>query len=535
MAVISNYSLKPYKGEIKDGELLHLLRRSLFGVGHKELAFYRNKTLNLCLDALLTPSPTPQPAREELSDGVDLNPNIKVGGTWVNELYENDEVNYRRKLMFRTWWTGLVLNRDFSLTEKMTLFWHNHFATETDVVKDSRYSYFYVAMLREHALGNFKKLIREGTTCPAMLVYLGGNTNFKSAPNENYGRELLELFTLGKGYGVQYTEGDVKAAARVLTGWKDDKVESIGVFDPAQHDTADKQFSSFFGNAVIHGRAGVNGARETDNLMDLILSKKEAARCVCRNLYRWFVYAHVDDRIETEIIHPLAEIYYHNNFEIIPVLRTLLGSEHFFDPAFRGSIVKSTADFILGGTIEIGVTVYLAPAKTYTNLVDCHEPWLQYHLFCEDLAMRIGDPPTVSGWPAYYQAPKYHQWWINSASLSMRKKISDGLSTHDGLIFNGYSVSYDFFNFVRQFEEPGNLDGFVQKVSDMICAVPLSKESITHLKGLLVSGMETGYYWQKAWKKLADKPNDIETREVIDTRLRMFFAKLFSLPEYHMM
>jgi len=499
------------------------------------MTFYKGKTLSQCLTALLTPSPTPPPAREELSDGVDLNPAIKVGGTWVHEAFENEEVNYRRKLMFRMWWTGLILNRDFSLTEKMTLFWHNHFVTETDVVKDSRYSYFYAAMLREHALGNFKKLIREGTTCPAMLVYLGGNTNFKSAPNENYGRELMELFTLGKGYGVQYTEDDVKAAARVLTGWHDDKEKSTGVFDPAQHETADKHFSSFFGNTVIRGRTGPDGANEADDLMDMIFSKKETARYVCRNIYRWFVYAHVDDRIENEIIHPLADIYIRNNFEIIPVLRILLGSEHFFDPVFRGCIVKSSADFLLGSTMEIGVTVYLAPDKTYTNLVDCHEPWLQYHLTCEDLAMRIGDPPSVSGWPAYYQAPKYHQWWINSASLSMRKKITDGLSTHDGLIFNGYSISFDFLNYAKQFQNPENRDGFIQQVTDLLFAVPPSKSLLDHLRGLLVSGMETDYYWEKAWKKLVEHPDDKETEEVLNARLRMFFAKLLSLPEYHMM
>lgn len=535
MAFISSYSLDPFKSALKEDQLLHLLRRCLFGVGHKDLLFYRGKSLNDCLGALLKASPTPPPVREELSDGVDEDKTIKVGGTWVHAPFENEEVNYRRKLMFRMWWTGLILNRDFSITEKMTLFWHNHFVTETDVVKDSRYSYFYVAMLREHALGNFKKLIREGTTSPAMLVYLGGNTNFKSAPNENYGRELMELFTLGKGYGVKYTEDDVKAAARILTGWRDDKAKCIGIFDADQHETADKHFSAFFANTIIKGRSGADGASEVDDLMDMIFAKKEAARYVCRNLYRWFVYAHIDDRIENEIIHPLAEIYYNNDFEITPVLRTLLGSEHFFDPVFRGSIVKSPADFLLGGAMEIGVTVYAAPTRTYTNLVDCHEPWLQYHLDCEDLSMRIGDPPSVAGWPAYYQAPKYHQWWVNSASLSMRKKLTDGLSTHDGVIFNGYDVSFDFLNFAKKFSNPADMDAFVDQCTNMLCAVPLSKASVTHLKGLLVSGMETGYYWEKAWKKLTDNPDDTETKEVIDARLRMFFAKLFSMPEYHMM
>jgi uncharacterized protein (DUF1800 family) len=535
MAIISSYSLRPFADNLKDDEILHLLRRCLLGVGHKELSFFKGKSLDQCLNILLQASPAPAPALEELSDGVDQNPAIKVGGTWIHEQFENEEVNYRRKLMFRMWWTGLIINRDFSLTEKMTLFWHNHFVTETDVVKDSRYSYYYVAMLRSHALGNFKKLIREGTTTPAMLVYLGGSTNFKSAPNENFARELMELFTLGKGYGVQYTEDDVKAAARVLTGWHDDKEHSIGIFDPLQHEDADKHFSSFFGNTIIRGRQGVDGACETDELIEMILKKKEAARYVCRNLYRWFTYAHVDSKIEQQIILPLAEIYYRNNFEILPVLKTLLGSEHFFDPAFRGCIVKSPVDFLIGSAQQIGMKTYYAPAKTYTNLVECHEPWLQYFLYCEDLSMRIGDPPSVAGWAAYYQAPNFHRWWVNSASLSLRKKITDGLCTHEGLKFNGYYMSFDFLSFARQFQNPEDLDDFVQQCTDLLCAVPLSTSSIAQLKESLVSGMETNYYWKKAWTKLAADPDDKETKEVIEARLRMYFAKLFSMPEYHMM
>ena len=534
MATISSYSLKPFKKDLKEEELLHLLRRCLFGVGFKEVKTFKGKTLESCLNILLKQSPVPPPVVEEyFPEGND--PHLALGQTWVNEPFRDEETNYKRKIMLRMWWLGLLINRDFSLTEKMTLFWHNHFATEMDVVKDSRYSYQYIALLRSHALGNFKKLIREGSTSSAMLVYLGGNTNFKSAPNENFARELMELFTLGKGYGVQYTEDDVKAAARVLTGWRDDKVKIASVFEPSKHNSNDKQFSAFFGHEIIKGREGTDGASETDDLIEMIFKKKEAARFVCRNLYRWFVYAHVDERIDREIITPLADILIENNFEISPVLRRLLSSEHFFNSAFRGCIVKSPVDFLIGGTQQIGMTVYLPTEKTYTNLKTCHEPWAQYYLNCEDLTQRIGDPPTVAGWPAYYQAPKYHQWWVDSASLSLRKKLTDGLSTHEGLIFNGYTLSFDFFSFAKQFPSPGNMEEFVQGCLQLLCAVPPNTSSISQIKGLLVSNMETDYYWEKAWKKLSENPNDQETKEVLEIRMRMFFAKLFSMPEYQMM
>jgi uncharacterized protein (DUF1800 family) len=533
MASISSYSLNPLNRDLSEDELLHLLRRCLFGVGHKEFAFFKGKSIHKCLDHLLTHSPIPPPAIEEyFPEGND--PKIPVGQTWVKAPFENEEINYRRKIMVRMWWLGQLINRDYSLTEKIVLFWHNHFVTEMDIVHDSRYTYDYIALLRKHSLGNFKSLIREGTVCPAMLVYLGGNTNFKSAPNENFARELLELFTLGKGYGVEYTENDVKAAARVLTGWKDDKMKIEGVFNPFEHSTEDKKFSAFFDNQIIKGKQGLDGAKEKDELVDMLFKKKEVARFVCRNLYRWLVYAQVDDKIENEVITPLAEIFYKSNFELAPLLRTLLGSEHFFDKAFRGCIVKSPVDYLIGATQQIGVKIYLKSEKTYTDL-KCHEPWAQYYLSCEDLTQRIGDPPTVAGWPAYYQAPKYHQWWVDSTSLSLRKKIMDALSTHEGSLFNGYNLSFDVLNFSKQFLEPSKLDKFIQDSLYLLCAIAPPPTLVKHLKGLLVSGMETDYYWEKTWKKHLENPEDFETKEVLEARLRLYYAKIFSLPEYQMM
>jgi uncharacterized protein (DUF1800 family) len=141
-----------------------------------------------------------------------------------------------------------MLNQERNLTEKMTLFWHNHFATQSYIYSDARYAYKHNALLRANAFGNFKALTRAVTTDPAMLNYLNGNTNTKNAPNENYGRELQELFTVGKYPTPWYTEDDVKAAAKALTGWKIDANAITSYFDDTKHDTTDKQFSSFYGN-----------------------------------------------------------------------------------------------------------------------------------------------------------------------------------------------------------------------------------------------------------------------------------------------
>ncbi|MBL7799870.1 MAG: DUF1800 family protein, partial [Chitinophagales bacterium] len=145
------YNLKPIERKIEKQELIHLLRRSLFGVGHKELSYFKEKTIQEILHILLKPS---LPADIPLQDDPDIiDPIVPKGKTWINAPYENDDIDKYRRIALRAWWTGNIITRDFSLTEKMTLFWHNHFVTEMDVVKDSRYSYSYVALLRKHALG----------------------------------------------------------------------------------------------------------------------------------------------------------------------------------------------------------------------------------------------------------------------------------------------------------------------------------------------------------------------------------------------
>ena len=526
MTNIPTYSLEKFKGELQKADLLHLLRRCLFGVGHKELAFFTGKKLEDCLAILLKQSPKPQLPEQEDSDVAD--PLVSKGKVWVNAPYENDLIDNRRYLMLKMWWVGQLINRDYSLTEKMTLFWHTHFVTEMDVVKDSRYSYRYVSMLHTHSLGNLKKLIREGTTNLAMLVYLNGNTNSKAAPNENYGRELLELFTLGKSPEVKYTEGDVRAAARVLSGWRDDK-ETLKVnFHSTLHDSSDKQFSSFFDNAVIKGKQGEEGEKEIDELIAMIFQRKETAKFVCRNLYRWFVYSKIDENIEQHIIEPLAEIFIANGYEIAPVLRTLLGSEHFFDKAFRGCIVKSPVDFLIGVMQQV--------ALDFPNdISDTRLTWAHFYFYIAGLSMSIGDPPSVAGWPAYYQAPKFHQWWINSSTLGFKSKIINGLTSSEGMACNGPVLKFDLISFVKKFQYPENVDSLVEECVKLLCAVQISDSSKSQLKTLLLSGQKAEHYWTDAWNKFADNPDDSPTRNVIENRLMLFFRSLMNLPEYQMM
>ncbi len=526
MSAILSYSLSAYKKDFGKEQLLHLLRRSLFGVGFKEFNSFKGKTLEQCLDILLKQSALSPPVIQgdnELKDAL-----VPEGTTWVNTPFENPQIDTRRRLMLKMWWVEHIVNRDLSLTEKMTLFWHNHFVTEMDIVKDSRYSYRYVAMLRNHALGNFKQLVREGTTNVAMLVYLNGNNNSKAAPNENFSRELMELFTIGKEGGPHYTEEDVQAAARVLSGWKDDKESITAKFYPELHDSGDKKFSSYFEEEVIKGRNGVDGVQEIDALVEMIFKRRETAKFVCRNLYRWFVMAHIDEQAERNIIEPLAQIFIDHHFEIAPVLRALLGSEHFFDAAFTGCIVKNPVEYFLGSMQQFDI---LFASKLAGN----HEIWIDFYVYLGFMSMDIGNPPSVAGWPAYYQPPKFHQWWINSSTLSLRAKVLNDLCTKEGLFFNGSSFNFNFLPFVKQFDEPADADKLTTDAVQFLCAAKVSAAEKEKLMEVLNNGVEQRKDWKEAWTRYSIDSGDTANTGLVEERLRLFFKRVINMPEYQMM
>jgi len=209
------------------------------------------------------------------------------------------------------------------LREKMAFIWSDHLVTTKGAVFYMAFMDDYWNLLRKHALGNYKQFVYDLGIAPSMLRYLNGNQNLKDHPNENYGRELLELFTMGVGH---YTQDDILEASRALTGWRD-LPESYEVeFRPFHHDDGEK---------TIFGRTGNWGY---DDLIDIVFEERgmETARYTVRKLYESFVFAEPDE----DIIDELAQLMVDNSFELEPVVRTLLKSEHFFDDAFIGARIK---------------------------------------------------------------------------------------------------------------------------------------------------------------------------------------------------
>jgi uncharacterized protein (DUF1800 family) len=521
--------LAPYSGAWSLSEVKHLLRRTRFGASKAECDHYLSIGLSGALTELLTPLAV-QPAPPLYTGTAAYNdPNVPFGQTWVNAAYDS-LANFQRLRSFRAWWAGLMLQPDPGITERMVLFWHNHFVTEASTLANAVLGYRNNALLRQHALGNFKTLTREVTRDPGMLRYLNGYLNTASAPDENYGRELQELFTVGKDANGQpyYTEDDVKNAAKVLTGYRIDLANGTSYFDPARHDTSDKVFSAYYNNTVITGRSGTAGQDELDDLLDMIFAKQEVALHLARKLYRFFVYYEIDASTESNVIQPLADVFRNNNYEIIPALQALLGSEHFFDLANRGALIKTPIDFVVSHAKDFGVTFPDA-----ASLEDQYSQWYRLYTLARDMGQNIGDPPDVAGWPAYYSSPAYHELWINATTLPARNAFTDRM------VANGYTsgssnISFDVVAYTSDLANASDPNLLIQEVLDRHYCFDPSQTLKDYLKSFLLSGQAQDHYWTDAWDDYLTDPTNTIYYGIVESRLRGMYQYLMNLAEYQL-
>ena len=508
-------------------EIIHLLKRTLFGVKDADIKKLSGRILSDGLDILLTPEPLPSPPLNNYNDTNFTDPNVPAGQIWVNAPYDGN-ANSRRYTSFKSWWTGRMLNQSTSIHEKMILFWHNHFATETVDIGDARYVYKHHVLLRKYALGNFKEFVKEITIDPAMLRYLNGYLNNKNSADENYARELQELFTLGKGPKSNYTEGDVKAAARVLTGFTVNATSISSAFDPNRHDTGLKQFSSFYNNATITGKIGVNGALETDELINMIFLQPETALHICRKLYRFFVYYEIDAATEANVIVPMANLFRTSNYEIKPVLKALFSSEHFFDPVNRACLIKSPIDLCTGLVREF--SIIFPDASDYINQYFMHD---YIRTQASNMQQNIGDPPGVSGWSAYYQEPQFHELWINADTLPRRNQFSD-VMIGNGYTRNGKKINIDILAFVNTLSNPSNPNILISDSLEILYAIDITQQVKDFLKSILLSGQSSDSYWTDAWTTYKANTGNTVNRNIVLNRLKAMFKYLMNLPEYQL-
>jgi uncharacterized protein (DUF1800 family) len=373
-------------------EARHLLSRTSFGATPADIEALQSLDYAAAVDRLLggvrhqamTPAPAwvsegpaelrrqQQEAQKEIAEakrGVDGKP-LQV----VRPVQEQG-----REL--RNWWVEEMLATDQPLTERMVLFWHNHFTSSILKVRYAPALFRQNALFRRHALGSFATLLREVARDPAMLIYLDGMRSVARQPNENFGRELLELFTLGEGH---YGEADIKAAARAFTGWSIDRETGLFVEHPQQHDDGEKTF------------LGETGRFGGDDIVAILLRHPRTAETIVEKLWREFVSLKPDGAA----VKRLAASF-RADYQVKPLLRAILLSAEFRDPANRGALIKSPTDLIVGTVRVLGLPV---PEKT------------QLVRMMQGLGQSPFDPPNVKGWPG-------GESWVTSYTLLLRQQF----------------------------------------------------------------------------------------------------------------
>jgi uncharacterized protein (DUF1800 family) len=364
----------------------HLLNRTGFGAPPREVAEFARLTREQAVDRLLASRRTEPfnapPVVEFVSP-------LRVRNASEEEKKILIRAEAQKVVGLRAWWLQEMVSAPTpadALRERMTLFWHNHFVSSQQKVKSASLLLRQNLLLRRHALGNFGELLHAVGKDPAMIIYLDSATNRKGSPNENFAREVMELFTLGEGH---YSEQDIKEAARAFTGWSVEPESGEFKWRAPAHDTGVKRV------------LGVEGDFDGDAVLDILLRQPAAAEFIAGKLWREFVSPQPDARA----VQRVAANFRDSGYEMKAALRALLLSPQFWARENRATLVKSPADLVVGSvrTLDIRVSDALPLAFTLRNL-----------------GQDLFAPPNVKGWPG-------GEAWINSTTLLARKSFVERL------------------------------------------------------------------------------------------------------------
>ncbi len=528
--------LEPYEGPWEEIQVKHLLNRTLFGITKTELGYFKSIPLQQAVDEIVSTSPIPEPPvndYEGLGDAAD--PHVGFGESWLDAPHGGSKEGLR-VVSLKNWLIGNIINQESTIHEKMVMFWSNLLVTKVWDVYMAKASYRYFQLIYNNALGNYRTFIKLLTLDPAMLVFLNGAKNTSTAPDENYGRELQELFCIGKGPESKYTELDVQSAARVLTGWTirwnayDNEGQFTSYFDHFKHYKKDKKFSPFYNNKVIKVRLGGEGAKELDELLDMIFDNEETAKYICRRIYSFFVYNDISETVEENVITPLAEIFRNNNYDIEPVLKTLFKSAHFFDTQNYGVLIKSPVDHLLGlwRTLDLD-------AGEPDDLLSNYEKRRALLWNMSGTGMEMGDPPNVAGWTAYYQAPQFDKAWITTNTITRRAKATDALTNWGLWISSSRRVYANLIGFVDSLTEPSDPVHLLEEATFLLLGLEISEKMMNNLKSILLSGQQNSSYWTSAWNNYKSNPENITAKNIVENRLKSTFRQMLQLAEFHLM
>ena len=460
-----------------------------------------------------------------------------------------------------------------TLKERITWFYHTHLPARWTKILSSEAMYYQNCLYRHYAYGSFKDLFRKICVDNAMLVYLDGSTNRKNSPNENFAREMLELYSIGKGPEVaegdytNYTEDDVRQATRVLTGWMFD--DSFSHLDddtglPAgklrthtagdgvtllatEHDTGQKTFSSRFGGQTLEPQTVTEGfataeaaGAELDEMIDMIFAQQETARFITRKLYRFFVYHFITPEVESGVIEPLAQVLRNNGYSITEMLKVLLKSQHFYDAEDaltandnRGALIKSPVDLFTG--LFRLFNIQFPDRDTDAESFYGDMGYVVSRLV--DQGLNFYEPFEVAGYPAYHQIPGYNRNWITTYALAHRYEAGGILmKTLDQNTDRSFYLDVvDWVKNSGNISDPSDCLELMDVLLASLFAVELTRERYDYfLYTVFLEFPENPTYarglWSTAWGNYESSGDDTEVRPLLERLL----AALIQTPEFQL-
>ncbi len=447
-------------------KIQHLYARAGFGLSPTEWNRRREQSLNEALQDLFS---KPNDVRELPV------PALVISETTAN----NNGVQQKERQLVAAigidWLNRMAAPLEDALLERMCLFWHGHFACDIRIGLPAGQ---YLNTLRRHALGNFRDLVTAIAREPAMIRYLNNQQNRKERPNENFARELMELFTIGRGH---YSEQDVKEAARAFTGWSSDRTGQF-IFRRLLHD---------FDSKIFMGRTGYF---DGDDVIHILLEQKQTARFICQKIYRYFVNEQPDE----QRVEAMTEVFF-ADYDIARLMRFVLESDWFYEDRHIGSKIKSHVELTAGILRQLGVR-HCNPAA----LIGIHRAMGQV----------LFHPPNVAGWPG-------GKSWIDNSTLMMRLQLGAAFCmASDFDLALKTELDEQDRRFVRRLEAETDF----APLADLCKQVP-EKEHFDVLSSFLLLPDVSRHRSTVEAYVPAGAPQE---------RIRQLTARLMSLPEYQM-
>ena len=540
-------SLAPLGGTLSFAQAKHLLRRTSFHYSKARIDALTGMSVSAAVDSLFAFDY----ATLHVAEPVDH----KTGQPWINSgtAPSSGEGDLRRFVI--GWWCNEA-RLDPTARFRISFFLHTIMPIHTDFGPAASV-YDYLALLRFHAKGSLRELAYRMTLDNVMLNYLDNDNNSKWNPNENYAREFLELFTIGKGPQIapqnytNYTEHDIQVGAQLLTGWRKGDRANPAHTDPvtgltrgypkySHHVTGDKTFSTAFPDATGQPTT-VTGATtdaemfdELRAFVDMIFAQDETARYYARRMYRYFVGGDISTAVETDLIEPLATTLRNADYDLPTALKALFKSEFFYsieNGVDTGENTLSVLRAPLELTLQTLSLLHVEPPSLHTPKDHYHYFWSRgiYNSSFDKAGMRPFRPDSVAGYPAYYQDPIYHRIWFSSATLVARYKLPYVLIEGRPL-YNSGTIGGTQLDTVAFVESPGLATDpsdsalLVADVLDYLFGLPPDADRLAYFEGLLLNGF-TAAEWAMEWTDYQTTKDATGVRINLD---HFFYGVLYS-------